>query len=239
MKRIFNTLSSKWPEYLLEILVITFGILGAFALNNWNENRKLELEEQAILTNMLEDLLSAKEDSKTQIEREKNHISLLKEVLTNKDFGQSLGDNLDTIFYEIAWNVSHGVPLMRSYEDLKNAGNTGLIRNAALRAELAELEVGFVSLHTLLDDRLDVHQERIDNIAEQKMNFMSILLSRRELKSNRNEPPNDYQQLLEDQLVRNLLGMKLELGYEVLERRMFLDGELALVIESVKGQINK
>ena len=58
MKKILETLRLKWAEYLLEIIVIIIGILGAFALNNWNDFRKLEKEENQLFSKILSDLRS-------------------------------------------------------------------------------------------------------------------------------------------------------------------------------------
>ena len=45
-KRNLQTLRKKWIAYLLEIIVITISILGAFALESWRENLEKALIEK-------------------------------------------------------------------------------------------------------------------------------------------------------------------------------------------------
>ena len=56
MKKILETLKQRWAEYLLEIFVITIGILGAYGLNNWNEDRKERILESKYLKRLQTDL---------------------------------------------------------------------------------------------------------------------------------------------------------------------------------------
>ena len=56
MKGILGILKDKWPEYLIEAIVIVASILGAFALDNWNENLRENEKERDYILRFIEDL---------------------------------------------------------------------------------------------------------------------------------------------------------------------------------------
>jgi hypothetical protein len=50
--RIFKHLRSDWFRYGFETIAVVVGILVAFALDNWNEDRKLHSEELELLVDI-------------------------------------------------------------------------------------------------------------------------------------------------------------------------------------------
>ena len=99
MKRIITTLAQKWPEYLLEILVITIGILGAFTLNNWNEDRKTQQEAQELYQQLLLDYESNLKQLNQKIELHRACVNSGFFVLNAMDKQQA---NLDTLLIHIS-----------------------------------------------------------------------------------------------------------------------------------------
>jgi ACT domain-containing protein len=236
MKKIAEHLRQEWYKYLLEILVITIGILGAFALNNWNENRKQSNEEQLTLSLLLEDLQQAKGQSIQYIAQEKFHISVLRAALGKTKTVDSLLIDVSNhqVIRQIFWDFQHEAPVFRGYTDLKSSGKISLIQSQQLRSELTQLEEAISALNFMINDRRTVHFMRIDGIAENDLNFLHVM---EKVETIEKGQASDYRELLKRQRIRNLLGMKIELATSVLRARNRLDEQLNGVLSELKIEI--
>ena len=137
MKRILTILSQKWPEYLMEILVITIGILGAFALNNWNESRKARDQEILILQNLRAELEGNFSQWDFIFERQKVRHAATQHLLSNDLHvltTERLDLLMDSVLYNWTFNPSRGV-----YQSIINSGKLDLISNRELRTQIAGL----------------------------------------------------------------------------------------------------
>jgi hypothetical protein len=123
MKRILTTLSQKWPEYLLEILVITIGILGAFILNNWNESRKENTSTKVLAYSLIEDLQKDVDFLSTSIEWSEQKIMSCDSILTHFSRKKSAWDSV-RIYHHMNW-VSQSNPFFATngtYEQIVTSG---------------------------------------------------------------------------------------------------------------------
>ena len=237
--RVFKHLRSDWFRYGFETLAVIVGILVAFALENWRDTQKVKKEEHEILVNLLNDLHDAKQQSGSSIEVELKSLKYSILALNQHSLSDSLpmGFYSDSIFLELIWYVESEVPVINSYSDIKNTGNTGLITNEQIRRRFTNLELSIINLRIQVDDRLRVQQLRIDEIAVNDLNFVRLVsLLVPEIKVE-NEPENSYQRFLQNQRIRNQIALKLALTNDVIGDRRELDSEIKSLISLLEEEI--
>lgn len=237
MKALINHFAENWIKYGFETLVVVVGILVAFTLSNWNEERKIAAEEQAVLKLLLEDFENSKNYSQELIEREKKEASLLRIAIGPKEKADSLfrSPATDNPAKAVFWDFAHQAPVFRAYMGLKGSDQSSIIQSKELRKELTILEEQIHNLDYLLEDRRTVHSLRIDAIAAEKLNALYIIDNSDELIEIGEE--TDYVTLLQNQKVRNLIGIKLQLVNDILEARLTLHQQIEEVIIALQKEI--
>ena len=232
----------KYLKYAIgEIILVVLGILIALQINNWNERRKETIQEKVVLNTLLTNLNLAKIQSQFLISQE----NLLKERLIRilnleppkKDIQiQSIPDS---IFKHAVWDLHSDQPTLNSYFNLKSTNQLVIIKNKEITEKFTDLEFSLNQLNDILEDRLSVHQIRIDDILEENLNFIQIVKTNIPEIYIENEAKNDYQEILKSKRVRNLLGMKLTFAQDAINRRVELDDEIDNLIILLKEELNE
>lgn len=83
MKSIIDALRKNWAKYLIEAVVITFSIIGAFILDSWNEERQHRKEEQLILLGLKEEFLENLHDVDRNIKLNEDVITATYEMINH------------------------------------------------------------------------------------------------------------------------------------------------------------
>ncbi|WP_424962543.1 DUF6090 family protein [Ekhidna sp.] len=135
MKKLFSTFKQKWAEYFLEILVITIGILGAFLLNNWNQNSLEENVQKLTIERLIEDVKSdtarfAYLDYRLEdrVKRCDSVLSLFKD-LSNKENRLSMISVHLINFFLVESNFT-------TYDEMLNTGRLYSMDDAKLRSSI-------------------------------------------------------------------------------------------------------
>jgi hypothetical protein len=137
MKRILSILKDKWPEYILEILVLIIGIYGAFELSNYGETRTRKNTELEILksckTELVADLAEIKWNME-ELQKSQKAFEVILQVLENDG---SYHDSLSSHFNYTLLPM-HFVHSTSSFETAKSRG-LDIISNTDLRIKLISL----------------------------------------------------------------------------------------------------
>ena len=139
MKKIIETLRLKWTEYLIEVFVITLGILGAYLLDDWNENRKDAVEGRLYLQRLLADVQKdLKEHADYEAYSVKVHqsILLLVAALEQKHLEPEDKEEFDFALHRF-YRTSGFNSNLTTYKELVSSGKLNLIQNTDLRNTLS------------------------------------------------------------------------------------------------------
>ena len=129
--------SKKWNKYIFEFLSIFLAVIFAFALNNWNENRKDRYAENKILSEINIGLTRDLKDIKENALGHKiglKAVNYFTKVIANKPVSK---DSLLIYYFSLTRDFI-SIQNISGYETLKSKG-LELIQNDSLRTEIISI----------------------------------------------------------------------------------------------------
>jgi len=133
LKTAIDILKNNWIRYGFETLVVINGILIAFALDNWNENRIQNIKETHYLERLVKDLESDTTYYNERIASSEELISFHSEFVRTMYQIQNSFEEVENLFSQLTWNSQHLTTQDATYIELTSSGNLDILRNSDLK----------------------------------------------------------------------------------------------------------
>jgi len=137
---------NKFTKYIVyaagEILLVVIGILIALQINNWNEQRKTEIDRQKLIATLIEDFEYTQKDI---LSDELPYISRLQENMDSflyfsKEKESDVSVDSLRILAISFFRYNHFNPNLTSYNQAVSSGSISLLNNSALMNQFTKFK---------------------------------------------------------------------------------------------------
>ncbi len=177
MKKLMQELKQRWVKYFLEVIAITLGILGAFYLENWNQERKENRIRHDYLKRLQADLSSDRNDLQEQLGMLENRVRKVNVLIPYFSNTEVPRDTIPIPIFSLFYTDDF-IENDNTFQDLVNTGSLELLAQNMLKQSLHELyslykELNDFEDHIEEDNRLYIYNPTIYNYDFVKMTSSS------------------------------------------------------------------
>jgi len=222
--------TGKYLKYAIgEIVLVVIGILIALSINNWNETRKIRIQERELLVNLKNALTSDVENQfKFHLQRTKSSVEslgLILDYITSKRSNNNvINEHFGTlsIAARITWT-----PQLTAYKRLESKG-IEIIEND-------ELLEAILNIYTLDYPRISL---TFDNYKRNIYEYGRPIVRREFIDDYPNFIPVNYEGLLSNVEFRNTVKVLLGNGEVMYARLTEIEGNVQDVIKLIDVELN-
>lgn len=133
MRKIISHLKGNWIKYVFETAVVVIGILGAYSLNDWNEQRNLNIKQTLFLESIASDLSKDTLQLSSAINSYKRNIEIMRNYLNRIYFNGTIDTVIQIARFEWSPPYSGSYTFNNStFQSLVSSGDIGLLDNVLI-----------------------------------------------------------------------------------------------------------
>jgi len=133
LKTAIDILKNNWIRYGFETLVVINGILIAFALDNWNENRLENIKETQYLNRLVKDIQADTIYYNDRIASSENLIIYHSYFVRTMYQTQQNFEEVEDLYSRLTWNSQQLTTQNATYIELTSSGHLDILKNQELK----------------------------------------------------------------------------------------------------------